>query len=200
MKKFLTVLCDGMADYADKTGRTPMLDANKPCMDSLCKAGLTGLVKTVPDGMKAGSDVCNLAALGYDPRECYTGRSPLEALSMGIELGASDVTYRVNLVTLSDADRLEDPVMLDYSAGEITTDEARELISSLKDIFTPLELNAGISYRHAAVMRSGSLGTDFTPPHDILGKRLADTCPKANSAKFLRRLSNALLIFSGRTR
>lgn len=178
MKKFLTVLCDGMADRDDAFGRTPMDDAHKPTMDMLCKAGLTGLVKTVPDGMKAGSDVCNLAALGYDPRSCYTGRSPLEALSMGIELAPSDVTYRVNLVTLSDADKLEDREMLDYSAGEITTDEARELVKALCGIFAPLELHAGVSYRHAAVMRDGALGTEFTPPHDILGKRIGDFLPR----------------------
>ena len=190
MKKYLTVLCDGMADYADNAGRTPMLDADKPCMDGLCKAGLTGLVKTVPDGMKAGSDVCNLAALGYNPKECYTGRSPLEALSMGIDLGGSDVTYRVNLVTLSEADKLEEREMLDYSAGEITTDEARELINSLKHIFSPLELHAGISYRHAAVMRGGSLGTDFTPPHDILGKKIGSYLPKGKFGELFTSLLN----------
>ncbi len=189
MKKFLTVLCDGMADRDDANGRTPMDEANKPTMDMLCKAGLTGLVKTVPNGMKAGSDVCNLAALGYDPSVCYTGRSPLEALSMGIELGASDVTYRVNLVTLSDADRFEDREMLDYSAGEITTDEARRLISSLGGIFAPLELHAGISYRHAAVMRGGALGTEFTPPHDILGKKIGGYLPRGKFGELFTSLA-----------
>lgn len=116
-KKYLTILCDGMADYPDERGLTPMDEARKPTMDMLCNSGVIGLVKTVPDGMKAGSDVCNLAALGYDPRDCYTGRSPLEALSMGIRLDPADATLRVNLVTLSDERELSDRTMIDYSAG-----------------------------------------------------------------------------------
>lgn len=179
MKKYVTVLCDGMADYDDERGLTPMDEARKPMMDALCARGMTGLVKTVPDGMKAGSDVCNLAALGYDPKICYTGRSPLEALSMGIPLGDGDVTFRTNLVTLSDADCLKDRVMLDYSAGEISTEEARELIAALKDAFAAesVELYAGVSYRHAAVIRNAALGTKFTPPHDILDKCVAPYLP-----------------------
>lgn len=190
MKKYLTVLCDGMADYADERGLTPMDEAEKPTMDALCAHGLTGLVKTVPDGMKAGSDVCNLAALGYDPRSCYTGRSPLEALSMRIPLGDGDVTFRTNLVTLSDAPNTKDRVMLDYSAGEITTEEARALISSLRDVFAEsgVELYAGVSYRHAAVIRNGSLGTTFTPPHDILDKNIASYLPTGKYGELFRSL------------
>lgn len=172
-KKYLTVLCDGMADYPDSRNLTPMDEAHKPTMDVLCANGVTGLVQTVPSGMKPGSDVCNLAALGYDPQKCYTGRSPLEALSMGITLGASDTTFRVNLVTLSDEPDLNARTMLDYSAGEISTREAEQLIEALKPLFNSygIELYAGISYRHAAVIRGGgSNGTEFTPPHDITNK------------------------------
>lgn len=175
-KKYVTVLCDGMADYPDARGLTPMTEAHKPTMDSLCAMGMTGLVKTVPDGMKPGSDVCNLAALGYEPQDCYTGRSPLEALSMGIRLGADDVSYRVNLVTLEGGE-----IMLDYSSGEITTEESARLISALTPLFSAsgIELYAGISYRHAAVIRHGTAGkTECTPPHDILGKPYAEYLPR----------------------
>ncbi len=179
-KKYITVLCDGMADYPDSRGLTPMDEADKPNMDALCRRGLTGLVQTVPNGMKPGSDVCNLAALGYDPRECYTGRSPLEALSMGIKLADADVTLRVNLVTLSTEPKLNSRTMLDYSAGEITTEEASVLIDSLKPLFSSygIELYAGISYRHAAVMRGEKCtGAEFTPPHDITLKPIKQHLP-----------------------
>ncbi|MCH5165937.1 MAG: cofactor-independent phosphoglycerate mutase [Clostridiales bacterium] len=185
-KKYLTILCDGMADRPDSRNLTPMTEAHKPTMDELCKNGLTGLVCTVPNGMKPGSDVCNLAALGYDPRECYTGRSPLEALSMGIELNENDVTFRVNLVTLSNCDDLASRVMVDYSSGEISTSEAQELISALKPLFSKagIELYAGISYRHAAVMRGlKNSGTDFTPPHDIIGKNVKDYLPRGGMSE-----------------
>lgn len=191
-KKYLTVLCDGMADYPGDDGKTPMDVAHKPVMDELCAKGVTGLVKTVPDGLKPGSDVCNLAALGYDPESCYTGRSPLEALSMGIPLDDNDVTYRINLVTLSEADSFGDRQMLDYSAGEISSAEAEQLINALKPLFASaengIELYAGISYRHAAVMRNGTLGTEFTPPHDILGKNIGEYLPKGKFGELFRTL------------
>ncbi len=169
-----------MADRDDFRGLTPMDEARKPTMDALCKLGTTGMVKTVPDGMKPGSDVCNLAALGYDPQACYTGRSPLEALSMGIPLGNDDVAYRVNLVTLSDADKLDDRIMLDYSAGEISSAESAALIDALAPLFARhgVELHAGISYRHAAIIRGiGNTHTTLTPPHDITDKRLRGYLP-----------------------
>lgn len=191
-KKYLTVLCDGMADYPGDDGKTPMDVAHKPVMDRLCADGICGLVKTVPDGMKPGSDVCNLAALGYDPQSCYTGRSPLEALSMGIPLDGDDVTYRINLVTLSEADDLHDRQMIDYSAGEISSAEAEQLINALKPLFASAgngtELYAGVSYRHAAVIRGGSLGTEFTPPHDILGKNIGDHLPQGICGELFRSL------------
>lgn len=184
MKKYVTILCDGMADYPDGNEKTPMTEAHKPVMDELCRNGLTGLVKTVPDGMKPGSDVCNLAALGYDPAECYTGRSPLEALSMGISMDAHDVSYRVNLVTLSNG---VDPksAMLDYSAGEITTPESTELINALKPLFAEygVELYAGISYRHAAIIRGGTAGVELTPPHDILNKPIESFLPHGDRSE-----------------
>lgn len=188
--KYLTLLCDGMADRDDNHGLTPMDEAKKPTMDELCSRGLTGLVSTVPSGMKPGSDVCNLAALGYNPRECYTGRSPLEALSMGINLNDNDVSYRVNLVTLGGDGDLNELTMLDYSSGEISSDESAALIESLKSTFSPIELYAGISYRHAAVMRGGALGTEFTPPHDILGKNIAPYLPKGRYGEVFTEIIN----------
>lgn len=185
MKKFVTVLCDGMADYPDANGRTPMTEAKKPTMDRLCRSATVGLVRTVEQGMKPGSDVCNLAALGYDPRECYTGRSPLEALSMGIAMGAHDVSYRVNLVTLASGDTLDAREMLDYSAGEISTAEAAEIIKALQPLFAEygIELYAGISYRHAAIIRNGASGNvELTPPHDILGKRIGEYLPRGKAS------------------
>ncbi|MDE6401571.1 MAG: cofactor-independent phosphoglycerate mutase [Clostridiales bacterium] len=191
-KKYLTILCDGMADYPDSRGLTPMDEAHKPAMDELCGKGAIGLVKTVPDGMKAGSDVCNLAALGYDPRECYTGRSPLEALSMGIDLSETDATLRVNLVTLSEEPRLSDRTMLDYSAGEISSEEAAKLITALQPLFAEygVELYAGVSYRHAAVIRgAGMSGTEFTPPHDITGKPVKNSLPKNGKSEFFTQIT-----------
>lgn len=178
MKKYVTVLCDGMADYPDKNGKTPMMLANKPTMDSLIGNALFGLVQTVPDGMTPGSDVCNLAALGYSPESCYTGRSPLEALSQGVILADGDVTYRMNFVTLSDESDLANKSMLDYSAGEISTQEAVQLVETLKGEFSALQLFPGISYRHTALMHGGKTGTRFTPPHDLTGKPIKNDLPR----------------------
>ena len=133
--KYVVVLGDGMADYAvDEFGGKTILEiAEKPNMDYMAKHGEMGLVKTVLDGMKPGSDVANLSVMGYDTRKCYSGRSPLEAASIGVKLKDNDVTFRTNLVTLSDEENYEDKTMLDYSAGEISTEEAAELIAAVED-------------------------------------------------------------------
>ena len=124
--KYIVILGDGMADYAvDEFGGKTILDvANKPNIDFMSQNGELGTVKTVLDGMKPGSDVANLSVMGYDTTKCYTGRSPLEAASIGVDLKDTDVTFRTNLVTLSDEANYEDKTMLDYSAGEISTEEA----------------------------------------------------------------------------
>ena len=131
--KYIIVLGDGMADYhrGPLGNATPLEKASKPYMDMLAKKGMTGLVQTIPDGMQPASDVANLSVMGYDPKAYYSGRSPLEALSIGIDMDEKDIAMRVNLVTLSD-DKLEDSVMIDYSAGEITTQEADILIKDLE--------------------------------------------------------------------
>ena len=185
--KYIVVLGDGMADYpiSELKNKTPLQTANKPTIDSLANHAEIGLCQTVPEGFKPGSDVANLSVMGYDPHECYTGRSPLEAVSIGIDLKDTDVTLRCNLVTLSDEENYEDKRMLDYSAGEISTAEAKELITFLKDHFDneKFTLYAGVSYRHCLVADHGSTGHELTPPHDITGKPVKGHLPQGPDAK-----------------
>ena len=180
--KYIVVLGDGMADYPIQTlgGKTPLQYAKKPNIDALAKQSEIGLCRTVPEGFKPGSDVANLSVMGYNPKDCYTGRSPLEAVSIGIDLAATDVTLRCNLVTLTDEEAYEDRRMLDYSAGEISTQEARELIAYLKKHFDSerFTLYSGVSYRHCLVVKNGVTGNDLTPPHDITDKPIRDHLPK----------------------
>ncbi len=185
--KYIVVLGDGMADYPIPAlaNKTPLQAANKPTIDSLAKHAQVGLCQTVPEGFKPGSDVANLSVMGYDPHECYTGRSPLEAVSIGIDLKDTNVTLRCNLVTLSDEPRYEDKTMIDYSAGEISTAEAEELISYLKKHFDneKFTLYAGVSYRHCLVVDHGRTGHELTPPHDITGKPVKGHLPQGPDAK-----------------
>ena len=198
--KYVVILGDGMADYRQPflDNKTPLMVANKPYMDALAKKSEVGLCRTVPCVMKPGSDVANLSVLGYDPKECYTGRSPLEAASIGIELKDTDVTARANLVTVSNEENYADKTMIDYSAGEISTAEAKELIEYLaKELNDEVySLYAGISYRHCLVMANGVIAGDCTPPHDITGKPVKEYLPKSEQGKNLLRLmekSHALL-------
>ena len=169
--KYIVMLGDGMADYPieELGGRTPLEVAKKPNIDRLAQGGELGMVKTVPEGMKPGSDVANLSAMGYDPLKCYTGRSPLEAVSIGIQMTDTDVAFRCNLVTLSDEADYADKTMMDYSSGEITTAEAAELINAVDEAFRTdhILFYPGISYRHCMIWREGPVGLDLTPPHDI---------------------------------
>ncbi len=182
MKKIAVILCDGMADYTNENGSTPMLDANKPNIDFLAKSAEVGLIYTVPKGMKPGSDVANLSVLGFDPRNSYTGRSPLEAISLGISLSENDVTYRANLVTLSNESEYQDKTMVDYSAGEISSLEASQLIKHVASHLKEYELFAGVSYRHCLVKRNGTVGAVLTPPHDISDKKIAEYLPSGENA------------------
>ncbi len=185
--KYLVLLCDGMSDYKSKVlgNKTPMELAIKPNMDRLAKTSVVGLVKTVADNLKPGSDVANLSVMGYDPAECYTGRSPLEAASIGIDLCDTDVTLRCNLVTLSDEEKYEDKTMVDYSAGDISSVEAAELIQSIESAFGNeiYSFFAGVSYRHCLVIKNGTtdLGA-MTPPHDISGKVIGEYLSKHKNA------------------
>ena len=198
--KYIVVLGDGMADYklSELGGKTPLQAARKPHIDALAKKAEVGLCRTVPNGFKPGSDVANLSVLGYDPHDCYTGRSPLEALSIGIDLADTDVTLRCNLVTLSDEENYEDKTMLDYSAGEISTAEAAELIGFLKEHLDGerLTLYPGVSYRHCLVVGNGKTGHELTPPHDITNKPVRGHLPQGPEGELYRALmerSSALL-------
>ncbi|MBQ4098139.1 MAG: cofactor-independent phosphoglycerate mutase [Clostridia bacterium] len=184
--KYVVILGDGMADYRQSflDNKTPLMVANKPFIDSLATKGELGLCQTVPCGFKPGSDVANLSVLGYDPQECYTGRSPLEAASIGIDVKDTDITLRANLVCLSNEQNFADKTMVDYSAGEISTEEAKELIEFLKksldnDKYT---LYSGISYRHCLVVDNGKSIGELTPPHDITGRKVKDYLPKSVEA------------------
>ncbi|MDH7479606.1 MAG: cofactor-independent phosphoglycerate mutase, partial [Syntrophomonadaceae bacterium] len=193
--KYVVVLADGMADYSlDELGqRTPLEYAHTPNFDRLAAISRLGMVKTVPDGMPPGSDVANLSVLGYDPAVYYTGRSPLEAVSMGVDLAEGDAAFRCNLVTLSEEPEYRDRVMVDYSADEISTDEARELINEVGRQLGSEEFSfyAGISYRHLMVWRGGSLEVELTPPHDIPGKRIESHLPRGRCGPQLLALMQA---------
>ncbi len=184
--KYVVVLGDGMADYpvAELGGKTPLQAANKPQMDALAKKGMLGLVKTIPDGMAPGSDTANLAVLGYDPRKYYSGRSPFEAASMGIALAEEDITFRCNLVTLSDGESYGDRIMVDHSADEISSEESRILLEEVSRYFSTRDIRfyPGVSYRHLMVWRGAPLDWHLTPPHDILGKTVGDHLPGGSFA------------------
>lgn len=185
--KYVVILGDGMADYplSELNGKTPLDVAQKPFIDELCKISNIGLIKTVPDGMKPGSDVANLSVLGYNPKEVYTGRSPLEAGSIGIDLLDTDIATRANLVTVSEEPNYADKTMIDYSAGEISTEEAKVLIDYLAEKLNDdkYKLYSGISYRHCFVTANGKLAGDLTPPHDITGKPVKGHLPTSEVGK-----------------
>ena len=180
--KYIVMLGDGMADYPVEAlgGRTPLEVAKKPNIDRLARGGRLGMVKTVPDGLKPGSDVANLSAMGYDPLKCYTGRSPLEAVSIGIQMDDTDVAFRCNLVTLSDEAEYAEKTMVDYSSGEITTAEAAELIRAVDEAFRTDEIlfYPGISYRHCMIWHQGPVGLNLTPPHDISDRKITEYLPQ----------------------
>lgn len=171
-----------MADYPVEAlgGKTPLEVAKKPNIDRLARGGRLGMVKTVPDGLKPGSDVANLSAMGYDPLKCYTGRSPLEAVSIGIQMDDTDVAFRCNLVTLSDEAEYAEKTMMDYSSGEITTAEAAELIRAVDEAFRTDEIlfYPGISYRHCMIWHQGPVGLNLTPPHDISDRKITEYLPQ----------------------
>jgi len=190
--KYIVLLGDGMSDWPleDLSGKTPLEAAYKPNMDALAKRSSLGMVYNVPQGMPAGSDVANLSVFGFDPREFYTGRSPLEAISMGIRLADDDIALRCNLVTLSDEADYSHRTMLDYSAGEITTQEAGELIGAVAEALNGngLSFYPGVSYRHCLVWKKGPMDIQLTPPHDISGKSIKDHLPKGNGSDLINDL------------
>ena len=189
--KYVVVLYDGMADYPVPAlgGKTPMEVADKPNMDALAGKAEVGLVRTVAEGLKPGSDVANMSVMGFDPMQYYTGRSPLEAASIGIDMAPTDVSLRTNLVTLSPDDApYEEKVMEDYCAGDISTEEARELIAAVEEAFgsDAFCFYPGVSYRHCLIWKNGTteLG-NMTPPHDISGKVIGPYLSADANAKVL---------------
>jgi len=188
--KYLVLLYDGMADtpVPDLGGKTPMQCAKKPVFDALGRDSEVGLVRTVAEHLKPGSDVANLSVLGYDPARCYTGRSPLEAASIGVPMSAHDITLRCNLVTLSADEPFENKIMLDYAGGEISTQEAGEVIAGVESAFGSDEFTyyAGVQYRHCLLWHGAksklpALG-ELTPPHDIIGRKIGEYLPKGEAA------------------
>lgn len=179
--KYVVILGDGMADMPSEKlgGKTPLEVAKKSNIDKICKMGEIGTVKTVPDGFAPGSDVANLSVMGYNPQKFYTGRSPLEAVSMGIDVLPTDTTFRTNVVTVSDEENYEDKTMIDYSSDEISTEEARQLIKAVDDALGTEEYQffGGISYRHLLLWHSDIEEVKLTPPHDITGKKVKDYLP-----------------------
>lgn len=179
--KYVIVLGDGMADeYIPSISGTPLEKANIENARKLAKTAKIGLVKTVPDGFKPASDVANLAVLGYAPEKYYSGRSPLEALSIGVDMKDTDVAYRMNLVTLSTEKNFSDKTMVDYSAGEISTAEAAVLVAHIKKHLETdsLHFYPGVSYRHCLIINHGVVDDEVTPPHDITGRKIKDYLPK----------------------
>ncbi len=190
--KYVIFLGDGMADLptAFPGGKTPLDLANKPHMDRLATTGRLYSVHTVPAGFTPGSDVANMAVMGLDPKQYYSGRSSLEAVSMGVDLKETDLSFRVNLVTLTGTGALPTCTMADYSAGEISTAEARKLIEFLAaELGSPDgKLYPGVSYRHCYIKNEGQGGNHLTPPHDITGRKLDGHLPTGPEGTLLLQL------------
>lgn len=191
--KIIVLLGDGMSDEpcAELDGRTPLQAANTPNMDIMAANGYVGLSRTIPEGLPLGSDVANLSVFGYDPRLCYTGRSPLEAINMGVVLGSTDVAFRMNLVTLNPhGGRL---YMEDFSAGHIDSEGAREIVKTLQEELGDdrFEFYPGVGYRHLMVWRGGMDRMTATPPHDISGKSVMEYLPFGEGADEIISLMNS---------
>ncbi len=178
--KYIVVLGDGMADEPLEAlgGKTPLDYAVTPCMDDLAGKGTLGTVSTVPAGMSPGSDVANLAVMGYDPAKNYSGRSPLEALSVGVQMEPTDVIFRCNIVTLTEDEPYEEKTILDHSSGEISTEDADILMDAIRRAFDSDEIRfyTGTSYRHITVWHDGKV-EKMNPPHDHLGQVIGQYLP-----------------------
>ncbi len=195
--KYVIILGDGMADepIEELGGKTPLEYARTPVMDDLAGRSEVGLACTIPQGMKPGSDTANLAVLGCNPRQYYTGRSPLEALSIGVDMKEGDIAIRTNLVTLSEEEEAyEDKRILDHSSDEISTEDAAVLLEAVRK---ELEEDAyhfyvGTSYRHLLIWSKGSV-TELTPPHDVLGQRAGDHLPAEEKLRAMQKKSYEIL-------
>ena len=195
--KYIIVLGDGMADEPIDIlgGKTPLQVADKKAMDKLAKAAECGLAYMVPEGMSPGSDTANLSVTGYNPKIYYTGRSPLEALSIGVDMKPTDVSLGCNVVTLSEEEGVyEDQKIIDHSSGEISTEDAAVLVEALKEGLKKegYEFYVGTSYRHLLVWANGKV-VELTPPHDILTQRIGDYLPKDEVLRDMMKKSYEIL-------
>lgn len=196
--KYVVVLGDGMADEPLKElgGNTPLGFAQTPMMDALAAQGEIGMVKTVPAGMSPGSDTANLSVLGYDPQVYYSGRSPLEALNIGVQMAEGDVAIRANLVTLSEEEEMyEEKHILDHSADEISTQEAEILLKAVQEELQNeiFQFYVGTSYRHCLIWKQGMV-VPLTPPHDIRGKVIADYVAEEKMLLDMQKRSYEILV------
>lgn len=195
--KYVVVLGDGMADKPIEAlgNKTPLEYAQTPVMDEIAAKSEIGLAYTIPEGMKPGSDTANLAVLGYYPRKYYTGRSPLEALSIGVPMKDTDIALRCNIVTLSeDEEDYADKKILDHSSGEISTEEADVLIQAVKEVFQNEEFQfyTGTSYRHLLIWNKGEV-LEFTQPHDVLGQVIGQYLPEREEFRYMMEKSYEIL-------
>lgn len=196
--KYVVVLGDGMADYPidDIGGKTPLEYAKTETLDKLASISEVGLVHTIPNGMSPGSDTANLSVIGYDPKIYYSGRSPLEALSIGVDMENTDISFRCNIVTLSeDEDDYEKRTIIDHSSGEISTEEAAELIKAVKEALENDEYKfyVGTSYRHLTIWKNGKV-LPLTPPHDILTKVVGEFLPEDEVLRDMMKKSYDILV------
>lgn len=190
--KYLILVTDGAADERIEAlgGKTPLETADLPNINGLAKKGLVGMVSTVPEGIAPGSDAANLSVMGYDPKVYLTGRSPLEAASIGIDMSDTDVAFRCNIVTLEGDGPYEEKVVLDHSSGDITTEEADQLIQAVNEKFgsDTIQFYTGVSYRHCMIVKNGRTDYDLTPPHDILTKKAGAYLPKGGDSQFIEKM------------
>ncbi|MCI8483852.1 MAG: cofactor-independent phosphoglycerate mutase [Lachnospiraceae bacterium] len=196
--KYVIVLGDGMADrpLSELQGMTPLEYAKTPNMDQLAAAGEIGTVHTIPEGMAPGSDTANLSVLGYDPRRYYSGRSPLEALSIGVDMKPEDVSLRCNIVTLSEEEEIyEEKKIIDHSADEISTEDAAVLLEAVKkELETDrYKFYTGTSYRHLLIWENGSV-VELTQPHDVLGQTIGQYLPQDEILRKMMRKSYDILV------
>ena len=187
--KYLILVPDGAGDEEIPMlgNKTPLQVAKMNHINQLAQKGMVGLVRTIPPGIAPGSDAANLSVMGYDPAIYHTGRSPLEAASMGIELSDTDVAFRTNLVTLQGEGNYEDLIIVDHSAGDITSEEAKVLIEYIDEKLGTevIQFYPGVSYRHAMIVKDGSTNYDLTPPHDVLTQKVGEYLPKGEGSEFI---------------
>ncbi len=197
-KKYIVVLGDGMADepIEELGGKTPLAFAETPAMDRLSKRGEIGLVHTIPEGMKPGSDTANLSVLGYDPKLYYSGRSPLEALSIGVPMKDTDVALRCNIVTLSEEEvPFEEQTIIDHSSGEISTEDCAQLLEAVKKELEneTYQFYVGTSYRHCLIWNHGSV-LELSQPHDVLGQVIGQYLPADEKLLYMMKRSYEILV------